>query len=474
MPRRSLTYRRAVLIVRQKSRKLMTIGVATSLHVTSRIPARVEASGLLDQKEKLSHTMLKRTGFLLAATYLLAGGLSVAHAAIPAIERTALIALYTSTNGVGWANRSGWKTPPLDVDGFAMPGTECDWFGVWCDVGETAVWAISTESNRLSGNIPPELGDLAGLTFLYLNNNQLSGGIPRELGSLSFLLDLSLHNNGLTGSIPVELQSLSSLENLWLHRNNLTGSIPPELGSISTLLELTLYDNGLTGSIPLELGYLSNLVTLWIDGNALTGSIPPDLGDLASLRALYLNGNLLSGVIPPDLRNLLSIEDLFLSANQLSGSIPPELGDLTTLRFLYLNNNQLTGGIPSDLGYLPDLQRLLLNENQLSGLIPRQLGNLDSLLYTYLDHNALSGPVPVELLSLTTLLNDRSNFCNNSLYTSSSTLSDFLDTKQIGGDWVSCQVGAVPTMSKTGILVMCALLAGSALWMLGRSKIVAK
>jgi Leucine-rich repeat (LRR) protein len=157
----------------------------------------------------------------------------------------------------------------------------------------------------------------------------------------------------------------------------------------------------------------------------------------------------------------------------LSGSIPPELGDLTTLQFLYLNNNQLTGPIPSDLGYLPNLQRLLLNGNQLSGVIPRQLGNLDSLLYTYLDHNALTGPVPEELLSLTTLLNGRSNFCNNSLYTSNSTLSDFLDTKQIGGDWVSCQVGAVPTISNVGILVLCMLLAGSALWALGRSKIAA-
>ncbi len=96
--------------------------------------------------------MARRTGLILVATYLLAGGLSVAHAAIPATERTALIALYTDTNGIGWVNSSGWTTPPLDVDGFAMPGTECSWYGVWCDVGETAVWAISLENNLVSGS----------------------------------------------------------------------------------------------------------------------------------------------------------------------------------------------------------------------------------------------------------------------------------------------------------------------------------
>jgi len=38
-------------------------------------------------------------------------------------ERGALIALYNSTNGDGWNNNTGWKTPPLADDGFALPGT---------------------------------------------------------------------------------------------------------------------------------------------------------------------------------------------------------------------------------------------------------------------------------------------------------------------------------------------------------------
>ena len=61
--------------------------------------------------------------FLLAAPAWLA-------AAIPAEERTALIALYNNTNGDDWTNKTGWKTPPLDTDGFARPGTEGTWHGV--------------------------------------------------------------------------------------------------------------------------------------------------------------------------------------------------------------------------------------------------------------------------------------------------------------------------------------------------------
>jgi len=147
----------------------------------------------------------------------------------------------------------------------------------------------------------------------------------------------------------------------------------------------------------------------------------------------------------------------------LTGSIPPELGNLIALRYLYLNGNQLTGRIPPELGDLAGLQRLLLDSNRLWGSIPPELGKLDALLYTYLDNNALIGPVPVELTDLTSLLDGSSDFCNNKLYTNDSALSSFLDTKQIGGDWEGCQTASLPTLPAAGMLVLCILLAGSAL-----------
>ena len=48
------------------------------------------------------------SGFLLVLVgYWLFPGLT--HAAIPAAERQALIALYNSTNGDSWSENSGWK-----------------------------------------------------------------------------------------------------------------------------------------------------------------------------------------------------------------------------------------------------------------------------------------------------------------------------------------------------------------------------
>ena len=62
--------------------------------------------------------MGRPTNVFFLCSFLLA---SQTLAAIPPSERAALIALYNSTNGDGWTDKSGWKTPPLDTDGFAMP-----------------------------------------------------------------------------------------------------------------------------------------------------------------------------------------------------------------------------------------------------------------------------------------------------------------------------------------------------------------
>jgi Leucine-rich repeat (LRR) protein len=363
-------------------------------------------------------------------------------------DSLALVAFYTSTNGVSWTDNTNWLSGPVD-----------SWFGINVNGGlvtsivlgsNNLTGTIPTElgqltsitlldlqtnqitgeipseignlnnltrisfwQNQLTGSIPPELGNLINLTFLDFDENQLSGSIPTQLGNLSSLTDLWLDVNQLTSDIPSELGNLTNLEMLGLALNNLTGSIPSELENISNLIFLGLYTNQLSGEIPAELGNLSNLVYLYLNDNLLTGSIPAELGNLTSLQVLYIYNNQLTGSIPAELGNLSFLQYFYIHNNQITGSIPTELGNLTEVIRLGLYNNQLTGSIPAELGGMTNLARLYLYDNQLTDSIPTELGNLSDLQYLDLYDNQLTGSIPSELGSLTFL--ERITVQNNQL-----------------------------------------------------------
>ena len=48
------------------------------------------------------------------------------------------------------------------------------------------------QNNQLSGEIPPELGNLARLEVMNLHNHLLRGEIPAELGNLARLYTVEL------------------------------------------------------------------------------------------------------------------------------------------------------------------------------------------------------------------------------------------------------------------------------------------
>lgn len=295
--------------------------------------------------------------------------------------------------------------------------------------------------NEITGETPLWLERLSAIQELYLWGNNFSGKIPTSIGALQNLINLQLSDNELTGAIPPELGDLSNLQVLYLWGNPLSGSIPPELGNLSNLTHLSLCKTNLSSSIPPELGKLSNLTYLNLLKTNLSGSIPPELGDLLNLESLYLWGCKLSGEIPYQLGNLTKLTDLRLSFNQLSGPIPDEIGNLKNLTFLTLNMNKLSGEIPSTIGNLNKLETFSLRNNLLTNSIPQSFGNLTSLKRVWLNGNQLTGPIPLEFLNLVSLDNDRSDFRWNSLYAQDTILRQFINEKQIGGDWETTQTG---------------------------------
>jgi hypothetical protein len=353
-----------------------------------------------------------------------------ASAAIPASERAALIALYDSTNGAAWANRTNW---------LGASGTECTWYGVSCNASEDHVQRLRLGFNQLTGSIPPEIGDLSQLTYLSLYANLLSGSIPPEIGNLVQLTELWLDHNLLSGSIPPHVGNLTGLDRLLLHANLLSGSIPPEIGNLAQLTELWLGGNRLSGSILPEIGNLIQLTKLSLDHNQLTGPIPPEIGRLTRLSWLYLNDNQLTGPIPPEIGKLTRLSFLYLNDNQLTGLIPRQVGSHPVLFRLILSSNHLSGPIPAAIGNLINLDYLDLGDNQLTGSIPPEIGSLRFLKYLRLQSNQLRGPVPATLANATSLTDGQSDLRWNALYTSDAALRAFLDSKQVGGDWEGTQ-----------------------------------
>lgn len=352
------------------------------------------------------------TLLLLAA----AGAAPSATAAIPASQRDGLVALYDSTAGSNWSNRTGW---------LGAAGTECSWAGVRCDDARTTVVGLELYGNNLVGL--PVVSQLPDLVALDLNANPLGSAFPPSFTALAKLESLRIAGCGLTGNLPASLGQLAQLRELYAPNNSFSGPVPAALGGLSNLAELVLYGNQLTGPIPAALGSLSKLTNLDLDDNALTGPIPKELGGLSNLRSLYLQRNQLSGEVPPELGALAKVEILALGGNALSGPIPAALGSLGKLELLYLDSNELTGEIPAALGNASALRVLQLGSNQLGGSVPSDVSRLAKLeeLYVYgnrltsinapalvllpklarldADSNPLAGPVPPEVGSLVSL-----------------------------------------------------------------------
>ncbi|XP_058095480.1 probable leucine-rich repeat receptor-like serine/threonine-protein kinase At3g14840 [Magnolia sinica] len=253
------------------------------------------------------------------------------------------------------------------------------------------VVSIVLKGQNLQGVLPPELAKLPYLQELDLTRNFLNGKIPPEWGAMP-LVNISLLGNRLSGQIPKELGNISTLRNLTLEANRFSGSLPRELGNIVNIERILISSNDFTGELPRTLANLMNLNDFRISDNNFTGKIPDFIQNWTKLQKVAIQASGLEGPIPSGISLLENMSDMRIS--DINGTGFPPLSRMKGMRTLILRNCNLSGPIPSYIGEMKQLKTLDLSYNKLSGPIPLTFDNLAKTQFMYLTSNLLTGDVP--------------------------------------------------------------------------------
>jgi Leucine-rich repeat (LRR) protein len=92
---------------------------------------------------------------------------------------------------------------------------------------------LSLQYNVLGGELPSSVSNLSSqLQLLYLSANEISGKIPLDIGNLAGLQALKLDYNQFSGVLPDSIGRLSALKLLQFSNNNLSGNLPSSIGNL--------------------------------------------------------------------------------------------------------------------------------------------------------------------------------------------------------------------------------------------------
>lgn len=107
------------------------------------------------------------------------------------------------------------------------------------------------------------------MSGLDLSNNKLTGQIPSQVGYLNSIHTLNLSNNHLTGQIPEAFSNLMHIESLDLSCNRLNGHIPSHLTGLYYLSVFSVAHNNLSGSTPERVNQFATFEASSYEGNPL-------------------------------------------------------------------------------------------------------------------------------------------------------------------------------------------------------------
>ncbi|KAM4101013.1 hypothetical protein ACJW30_05G111600 [Castanea mollissima] len=294
-----------------------------------------------------------------------------AEAQVPQQEVDALKEI-TSTMGMkDWrfdANSCqiiGATPEPPEYADFAESSINCDCHfennNTVCNVVKIVLKGYS-----LPGMLPPQLVKLPHLREIDFAYNYLNGTIPLEWASTQ-LTFISVLVNRLSGEIPKELGNITTLTYLCLEANQFSGIVPPELGDLTNLQTLVLSSNNLTGNLPMAFAGLRNLTDFRINDNKFSGIIPDFIQNWKQLTRLEMHASGLKGPIPPNISLLNNLLQLRISDIDGPSQDFPMLRNMTGIVRLVLRNCKISGEIPAYIWTMKQLEMFFLTGNLLSG-----------------------------------------------------------------------------------------------------------
>ncbi|XP_010557932.1 PREDICTED: polygalacturonase inhibitor-like [Tarenaya hassleriana] len=271
------------------------------------------------------------------------------------------------------------------------PKTDCctNWTGVECT--RRRVTSLLIQAGEVSGEIPPEIGDLPFLRYLDFNNlDDLTGNIPRTITKLKYLDTLRFRGTKLSGSVPDFISELKEVTFLDLSFNEFSGSIPGSLSKMPKLQSVQLNDNRLTGSVPESFGsFEGNVPDLYLNSNQLSGNIPESWSE-NDFGSIFLSENGFSGDGSMIFGGNKTTARVDLSKNNFRFNLS-KVKFAKSLVYLDLSHNQIYGTLPSELRGLA-LEQFNVSYNRLCGRIPRG-GTLQKFdAFAFSNNLCLCGP----------------------------------------------------------------------------------
>ncbi|XP_012080323.1 probable LRR receptor-like serine/threonine-protein kinase At1g74360 [Jatropha curcas] len=109
---------------------------------------------------------------------------------------------------------------------------------------------LQLSGNKLSGEIPQEIGKMQSFSMLHFGSNEIYGKLPPQVGELPLVV-LNVSKNGFSGEIPTQIGNIKCLQNLDLSHNNFSGTFPVTLNNLSDLSKFNVsYNPLISGVIP--------------------------------------------------------------------------------------------------------------------------------------------------------------------------------------------------------------------------------